>query len=161
MPLELTTARLRLPLMDAVTAAALVAGERLPGWARDFPADGDVDVAGVLVQEGVPVGPDAVYGPRLVVEARAGETIGTAGFFGPPRAGVVELGYGIVPSRRRRGYATEAARALVELALELPGVREVVAHAEADNAASIRVLQSCGMTYAGREGTLVRYGVRR
>jgi ribosomal-protein-alanine N-acetyltransferase len=161
MPVEMTTARLRLPLLDAGTAAALVAGRRLPGWAGDFPAEGDVDVAGVLDREGVPPGPDAVFGPRLVVEGSTGEAIGTAGFFGPPRNGVVEVGYGIVPSRQRRGYATEATRALVELALAQPGVHEVVAHAEADNRASIRVLEKCGLTYAGREGSLVRYGVGR
>lgn len=155
----ITTARLRLPLMDAAGAAALVTGLRLPDWADDFPAEGDVEVAGVLARDGVPSGPDAVFGPRLVVERSTGEVIGTAGFFGPPRDGVVEIGYGIVPSRQRRGYATEAAGALVELAVAQPGVSEVVAHAEAGNAASIRVLEKNGLTYAGREGSLVRYAL--
>jgi [ribosomal protein S5]-alanine N-acetyltransferase len=158
---HVTTARLQLPLMDADTAAALVSGRRRPGWAEDFPAEGDVDVAGVLTREGVPSGSDAVFGPRLVVEASTGEVIGTAGFFGPPREGAVEIGYGIVPSRQRRGYATEAARALIELALARPGVSEIVAHAEPGNAASIRVLEKNALTYAGREGSLVRYSVRQ
>jgi [ribosomal protein S5]-alanine N-acetyltransferase len=161
MPAHLTTARLLLPLLDAGTAAALVSGRRLPGWADDFPAEGDVDVAGVLAREGVPSGPDADFGPRLVVERTTGETIGTAGFFGPPRDGVVEIGYGIVPSRQRRGYATEATHALIELALAQPGVSEIVAHAESANAASIRVLEKNALTYAGREGSLVRYSVSR
>jgi len=160
MPAHLTTARLRLPLMDAGTVDALVSGRRLPGWAEDFPAEGDVDIARVLAarhhREG---GPDGVFGPRLVVEGSTDEVIGTAGFFGAPRDGVVELGYGIVPSRQRHGYATEAARALIELALAQPGVSEVVAHAEPGNAASIRVLEKNGLTYAGREGSLVRYSV--
>jgi ribosomal-protein-alanine N-acetyltransferase len=159
MPAHLTTARLRLPLMDAGTMAALVSGRRLPGWAEDFPSEGDVDVAGVLAREGVPSGPDAAFGPRLVVERSTGETIGTVGFFGPPRDGAVEIGYGIVPSRQRRGYATEATRALIELALAQPGVSEIVAHAESANAASIRVLEKNALTYAGREGSLVRYSV--
>jgi ribosomal-protein-alanine N-acetyltransferase len=159
MSAHLTTARLQLALMDAGTVRALVAGRWLPGWAQDFPAEGDVDIAGVLAREGVPVGPDAVFGPRLVVERSTGEVIGTAGFFGPPRHGLVEIGYGIVPSRQRRGYATEAARALIELALAQPGVSEIVAHAEPGNAASIRVLERNGLTHAGREGRLVRYSV--
>jgi RimJ/RimL family protein N-acetyltransferase len=160
MSFDLTTARLRLPLMDAGTVGALVSGRRLPAWAVDFPAEGDVDIARVLAvrqnREGV-TRPDAVFGPRLVLERSTGDAVGTAGFFGPPRDGVVEIGYGIVPSRRRRGYATEAARALIELALTQPGVSEIVAHAEPGNAASIRVLEKNALTYAGREGSLVRY----
>jgi RimJ/RimL family protein N-acetyltransferase len=95
-----------------------------------------------------------------VVERSTGEAIGTAGFFGPPRDGVVEIGYGIVPSRRRRGYAAEAVHALLGLAAAQPGVTEVVAHAEADNVASIRVLEKSGLSYQGREGVLVRYAAR-
>jgi ribosomal protein S18 acetylase RimI-like enzyme len=159
MPAQLTTGRLRLPLIDAGTAGALVSGRRLPGWAADFPAEGDLDIAGVLAREGVPVGADAVFGPRLVVERSIGEVVGTAGFFAPPRDGLVEIGYAIIPSRQRRGYATEAARALVEHALAQPGVSEIIAHAEHGNAASIRVLEKIGLTYAGREGSLVRYSV--
>jgi RimJ/RimL family protein N-acetyltransferase len=156
-PVELTTPRLLLPLLDAAAAAALVSGGRLSRWAADFPREGDVDVATVLARNGVPAGPDAVFGPRLVVERSTGEVIGTAGFFGPPRDGLVEIGYGIVPSRRRRGYAAEAVHALLGLAAAQPGVSEVVAHAEADNVASIRVLEKSGLTYQGREGMLVRY----
>jgi ribosomal-protein-alanine N-acetyltransferase len=159
MAAHLITTRLQLPLMGAGTVRALVAGRRLPEWAEDFPAEGDVDIAGVLAREGVPVGPDAVFGPRLVIERSTREVIGTVGFFGPPRDGLVEIGYGIVPSRQRQGYATEAARALIELALAQPGVSEIVAHAEPGNAASIRVLERNGLTYAGREGRLVRYSV--
>jgi ribosomal-protein-alanine N-acetyltransferase len=159
MPAHLTTARLQLPLMDAGIVSALVTGRRLPGWGEDFPAEGDVDIAGVLARGGVPVGPDAFFGPRLVVERSTGEVIGTAGFFGPPRDGLVEIGYGIVPSRQRRGYATETVRALIETALAQPGVSEIIAHADPANAASIRVLEKNGLTYAGREGSLVRYSV--
>jgi ribosomal-protein-alanine N-acetyltransferase len=156
-PAELTTLRLRLPLLDAENVAALVDGRRLPGWADDFPTEGDVDIARVLAREGLPTGPDAVFGPRLVVERATDEGVGTAGFFGPPRDGVVEMGYGIVPSRQRRGYAAEAVAALVELAAAQPGVTEIMAHAEVENVASIRVLEKGGLIYQGREGSLVRY----
>jgi ribosomal-protein-alanine N-acetyltransferase len=156
-PLVVSTPRLRLPLLGGDDVDALTGGRRLGGWADDFPAQGDVDIARVLARNGMPSGPDAVLGPRLVVERSTGEAIGTAGFFGPPRDGLVEIGYGIVPSRRRRGYAVEAVHALLELAAAQPSVTEVVAHAEADNLASIRVLERSGLTYQGREGVLVRY----
>src|SRR5256885_16644255 len=47
--------------------------------------------------------------------------VGVAGYKGgPDAAGVVELGYGIVPERRRRGFAGEAVRGLVSPALADP-----------------------------------------
>ena len=47
-----------------------------------------------------------------VIEKESGEIVGGAGFKGAPDDnGMVEIAYGIVPSREGRGYATEAARA--------------------------------------------------
>jgi [ribosomal protein S5]-alanine N-acetyltransferase len=158
-PPALTTVRLLLPLQDAHHVAAVLSGRRAPSWAADFPTDGDAEIARLHAGQGLPSGPDAAFGPRLVVERATGEVVGGAGFFGPPREGVVEIGYGIVPSRRGRGYATEAVQALLRLAAGQPGVVEVMAHAEADNAASVRVLEKSGLTYQGREGSLVRYAV--
>ena len=49
---------------------------------------------------------------RTTPEGRT--VIGTAGYKGPPDdEGTVEVGYGIVRDRQRRGYGSEAARALV------------------------------------------------
>lgn len=158
-PPALTTPHLRLPALDAATVTAVAEGRRLPGWAEDFPQEGDVDISTILARDGLPSGADAVFGSLAVVEASTRLTIGTIGFFGPPRDGVVEIGYGIVPSRQRRGYATEAVAALLVHATAQPGVREVIAHAEVENIASRRVLEKNGLTYTGREGTLVRYAL--
>ena len=50
--------------------------------------------------------------------------VGQMGFKAPPdEHGSVELGYGINPACQNRGYATEAAQALVAWALEQPTVR--------------------------------------
>jgi RimJ/RimL family protein N-acetyltransferase len=65
------------------------------------------------------------------------------------RPGEVELGYRLRPDVWGRGYATEGAAALLALALARPGVRRVYAHALLSNAASIRVMEKIGMTYAG------------
>ena len=49
--------------------------------------------------------------------------IGSAGFKGPPDAsGIVEIAYGIAPGFQGQGYATEAARALIEFAQRSPRV---------------------------------------
>src|SRR5689334_822026 len=50
--------------------------------------------------------------------------IGTCGFPGPPDSnGVAEIAYGIAPDYQGRGYATEAAKALIDFATNDPRVR--------------------------------------
>ncbi len=74
--------------------------------------------------------------------------VGAGGFKGPPSAGgEVELGYAVLPPQQRRGYASEAAEALVAWALAQPQVHHVAAEARPDNGASLRVLEKCGLTY--------------
>ena len=93
---------------------------------------------------------DERYGVWVIVERESSTVVGDIGFFGPPdAAGVLEVGYSIVPDRRRRGYASEAASALVTWALDQPGVEAVVAACDADNAASIPTLDRVGSRRTG------------
>jgi ribosomal-protein-alanine N-acetyltransferase len=86
------------------------------------------------------------YGVWLLLERDSRTVVGSAGFLGRPTAArEVEIGYGIHPDFRNRGYATEAARALVAWALEQPGVMRVIAHCDRDNLASHRVVAKTGL----------------
>lgn len=71
--------------------------------------------------------------------------VGVGGFKGPPTDGVVELGYSIVPSAQRRGYATKAVRELIESGRER-GAKRVRAETLPSLTPSIRVLQKLGFT---------------
>lgn len=63
--------------------------------------------------------------------------VGWGGFKGPPsQDGEVELGYAVAPSQRGRGFATAAARALVERAFADARVQTVLAHTLAEHNAS-------------------------
>ncbi len=76
--------------------------------------------------------------------------IGSCGFKGPPDAdGVVEIAYGIAPGYCGRGFATEAAQALVTHALEDERVRTVWAHTLPEPNASTRVLAKSGFRRIG------------
>ena len=97
-----------------------------------------------------------IHGPdpwRLGFGAIDKETrtvIGAASFKGPADAtGMVEIAYGIVPSFEGRGYATEAARALIDFAQKNEQVRQIIAHTMPEPNASTRVLKKCGFTFAG------------
>ena len=76
--------------------------------------------------------------------------VGSGGFKGPPDAdGIVEIAYGVAPEHQGRGYATEAAEALVAYAFSSGQVRVVRAHTLPDNVASKRVLEKCGFRFIG------------
>lgn len=73
-----------------------------------------------------------------------GEVVGHASVYGPPDER--EVTYWISRAHWGRGIATAALAAL----LGLEPVRPLHAHAAADNAGSIRVLEKCGFVITGR-----------
>lgn len=139
---DLRTARLLLRPWSDGDLAAVLDGTRQPHWAPDFPAEGDRVIAGFTARTPAARG---VHGQRQILERDSGLVVGAIGLFWPPAEGSVAFGYGIVPSRRGRGYASEAARALVAFALTAPGVHTVCADIELGNPASGRVLENAGL----------------
>jgi RimJ/RimL family protein N-acetyltransferase len=61
------------------------------------------------------------------------------------RSGVAGIGYNIAPAQWGNGFAPEAASAVLTAAFEQFGLQKVIAHADARNPASIRVMQKLGM----------------
>jgi len=85
-----------------------------------------------------------------LVHLETGIAIGNCGFKGPPAAdGSVEIAYGVEPGHRGKGYATEAAGALVSYAFGDSRVRVVRAHTLPGPNASTRVLTKCGFRCLG------------
>jgi RimJ/RimL family protein N-acetyltransferase len=70
-----------------------------------------------------------------------------------PQNETIELGYGVHPDYRNRGYATEASRALIDWGLAQPSVERVVAKCDPDNSPSVRVLEKAGMKRHGKDLT--------
>ena len=71
----------------------------------------------------------------------------------------VELGYRFDPAFWGRGLATEAARACCTLAFGQLGLGHLIAIIEAENLASIRVAEKCGMRHE-RDATFHELPVR-
>jgi RimJ/RimL family protein N-acetyltransferase len=91
-----------------------------------------------------------VLGFALVDQA-ANVSVGSCGFKGPPdRDGMVEIAYGIAPEHQNKGYATEAAAALVRFAFASGQVRVVRAHTLTETNASARVLIRNGFSSIGQ-----------
>ena len=84
-----------------------------------------------------------------------GTLIGGCGF-GKFRGDAPEIGYWLGVSYWGRGYATEAARALIDHAFTDHGYEKLVAGARVNNPASRRVLEKCGFQWTGVELRRVR-----
>jgi len=155
------TARLRLvPLPQA--AAAALPGDRAAAAAALHaaldPAWPQPDLYDVLPRHARAAPADLPWGAWAIVERATASVIGDAGFFGPPAGdGTVEVGYSIVPGRRRLGLATEAVGALVAWARAQPRVTRVVAGCDPGNLASIRTLERLGFARDGAAGGELRW----
>ena len=76
--------------------------------------------------------------------------IGFCGFRGPPDFGrAVEIGYGVAPGYRGRGFASEAVRAVVAHSFATGRVTIVRAHTLPEPNASTHVLRKCGFQNIG------------
>lgn len=62
-------------------------------------------------------------------------------------AGEIELGFVLAPAVWGKGFASEAAKALIELVFSLTKADRILANARTINPASRRVLEKCGFTY--------------
>jgi [ribosomal protein S5]-alanine N-acetyltransferase len=99
---------------------------------------------------------------RLIVERNERALVGDIGFKSLPRRdGSVEVGYSVVAEYRCRGYASEAARAMIAWAFSHDAVQRVIANCLNDNVASARVLQHAGMQQIGRSGPLLDWAIDR
>jgi [ribosomal protein S5]-alanine N-acetyltransferase len=154
LPAEITTPRVRLPLITAADAAAMRSGRRDPSWHPGYPRPDDVDAAS-MARDGETWGPrhivcdrmsgvPAESGAKRAISWGGGLRVGTIGPLGPPADGEVEVGYGLVEDARGLGLATEALRALLA-EIDAAGVR-VRAGVQPDNGASLKVLAGCGFT---------------
>jgi ribosomal-protein-alanine N-acetyltransferase len=142
LPETVVTDRLRLVLITPEDAAGMLAGKRRVSWHRDYPQRADVDVASLVKQDD----PDACWGPRHLVRAGDGCTVGSIGFFGPPEGEEpeVEVGFRLVAEARGHGAVTEALTALLGFT-DAVGVR-VRASVRPEDAEGLRALATCGFT---------------
>lgn len=116
----------------------------------DFPGSASAETMRYL-RDHLRANPDELdWWTHLFVHVEDRVLIGMGGYKGrPDEAGMVEIGYAIVPSYRRRGLATEAARGLIDNAFAHAHVKRVDAHTLAEPNPSTKVLERVGMKFAG------------
>jgi RimJ/RimL family protein N-acetyltransferase len=83
----------------------------------------------------------------LIIEAE--EVVGLCSVTRPPSAGIIDIGYGIAPSRQGRGFAKHAIGEIVAWARQSSGVTALTAETSISNQPSQRVLAANGFAQVG------------
>jgi RimJ/RimL family protein N-acetyltransferase len=87
------------------------------------------------------------FGLWLIELKESGAHAGVCGLLKRDALEDVDLGYALVPEHWSRGYASEAASAVMTYAGERLGLRRVVAITDVGNQSSIRLLEKLGFRY--------------
>lgn len=116
------------PVMRFVTGRAFTWAETEEKFARILARSAEDEHAGVYA----------------IHDRDTGEFVGAAAVLREP-SGRVELGYRIVETHWGRGVATEVAAELLRFGASALRAQAIVAYVDAENAASIRVLEKIGM----------------
>jgi len=133
--------------MESGNAYEKASGTRIADGVRDFLLSASPDFA---VQLRSATEPDPWKFGFATIQKIDNVVIGMCGFAGPPDSdGVVEIAYSIAPDYEGRGYATEAAGALIEFASQSSRVRTISAYTLREINASTHVLEKCGLRKAG------------
>lgn len=97
------------------------------------------------------------FGLNAVIERQSGRCIGMCGVLRRDTLPEPDLGYAFLPESRGQGYAVEAADAVVRHARDALGLTALLAIVQADNAASIKLLEKVGFQYLETVDGLLRY----
>jgi len=87
------------------------------------------------------------YGFFLVETVTGNLPVGISGFFRPEGLDAPDVGFGFLSEHRRLGYAFEATQACLKLAKDEFQIERILAITEADNVASIRLLEKLGLSF--------------
>lgn len=129
-------------------------------WASDpdvtkyltWPAHGSVDISNMVLADWVSHYGEEDYYQWAIVVKELGEPIGSISVVSKnDRAELVHIGYCIGKKWWRKGYTSEALKAVMDFFFDEVGVNRVETRHDPNNPNSGRVMLKCGMKY---EGTL-------
>ncbi len=129
-------------------------------WIDDYPTEGDLMIANLLLQAGTQAPPQTCT--AFTLRSRStGLALGGIGFKGEHIDGdfrAMEIGYGLAESMHRQGLGTEAVAGIIEIARER-GITQLCAETDFSNLASQRVLVLNGFNELSRSETGIWWGL--
>jgi RimJ/RimL family protein N-acetyltransferase len=135
------------PLVQRSIDASLTELRRFLPWTHGEPESVEAKVVRLRHLRGkFDIGEDFAYG---IFDPDERECIGGGGLHTRLGPTIREIGYWIATAQTKKGYATEAAGALMNVAFRVDGVARVEIRCEPDNVASAAVAKKLGMTFEG------------
>lgn len=140
----------RLRLEPVTPALAMAASEGQDAFADVIGADAPADWCAAslpLVARSISHawGPAPAPTRAIAIHREEEAVIGDVRFEPSLRAArEYEIGYGVARSRRRQGYAVEAAGAIIDWLFETAGAESIIAGCDASNLPSVRTLRRLG-----------------
>lgn len=158
--IELQTPRLELVPFTHADSGFILSILNSPGWLR-YIGDRNVHTteAAIAYLDNGPLKSYRDHGFGLMrVDLKAtGLPIGMCGLLRRPELDGPDIGFAFLPEYHRQGYALEAARAVIAFSRDRLQLPQLLAIVQADNAASIGLLQHLGFVY----DTVVISGVKK
>jgi RimJ/RimL family protein N-acetyltransferase len=157
---HLLNPRLELYAIDVAEAERILAQRPAPAdsWAADYPFEGDLAAVGAFLRASTTDGEQRPFGYYRITRVADGKAIGGIGFKGQPALGCAEIGYGLAPSARGNGHASEAVEALLTVAAQHE-LSRLVANTTIDNIASQVTLSRAGFRLVRTDGKLHHYEI--
>lgn len=92
----------------------------------------------------------------LTIEKENNQIIGSAGYIGrPDDEGNIEIGFGIIPGKRGKGFCVESVTPLLKWGFDHDTVKRITARCDKRNRASRKVIGRLGFEPIGEEGDLL------
>ena len=159
----LVTSRLALRRLTEADAPFMLRLLNEPSWLR-FIGDRGVrtldEAAAYLAKGPIDMYQRLGFGLLLVERTLDGAALGICGLIKRDTLPDVDLGFAFLPEHWGRGYAVEAAAAVLAAAARDAGLRRVVAITSLDNERSIRLLEKLGFRFdrliGGPDGAQLR-----
>ncbi|MED3563176.1 GNAT family N-acetyltransferase [Bacillus xiapuensis] len=158
----------RLLIMDFFPEYAAAAAEGIEQLKKVFPYDvsdqwPNSDFAEILsfIADSLEKKPEDSKWTGLIIHKNDRILIGEIGCKGGPNEeGIVDIGYGIVPDYRGKGYATEATQAIVSWLFSQSLANMVTADCQHDNIGSQKVLEKAGLEKYKQDDELIFWRIR-
>jgi RimJ/RimL family protein N-acetyltransferase len=98
----------------------------------------------------------------LIIEKESNLILGSAGYMGRPNnKGNIEIGFGIIPVRRKKGFCSESVKALLKWGLSHDDVNGIIARCDKSNIASRKTILKLGFEYLHEKDDLLVWKLER
>ena len=167
--LQLQTERLSLRRLTLDDAELMLAVWNDPAFIRYVGDRGirSIDAARVALEEGaLKLFSDYVYGPFRVALIADDTPVGVCGLFRREGLDEPDIGFSILPRHWRKGYAYEAASAIVRYAKTHIQLKRLSAVVSTENAASVALIKKLGLQFErmrrlpGDDDDVAIYGIQ-